>query len=211
VQYQVERAPEGHFVKGQAGNPATKPKGCRNHASRTAELVLDGEVEALTPKAMLERAEHISLWIGLRGERGEGRPYGQADDKLGQVGPVSALDKAAQAARPPARGGRGRGGGVRAAARELGISRTDARRAVHRVHCIAPGPGGHFNLEERFCCRFAADAVTTDLRYNLMLQMATARGWMHIDWSGRRHMLSREPGWSRSLPFIEVPTRSRYD
>ena len=29
------------------------------------------------------------------------RPYDQAGDKLGQVGPVSELDKAAQAARPP--------------------------------------------------------------------------------------------------------------
>jgi hypothetical protein len=86
----------------------------------------------------LERAEHISLWIRLKGERGEGRPCGQAGDKLGQVGSVSELGKAAQATRSPARGGRGREGGVRAAARELGISRTDARRAVHRVHRIAP-------------------------------------------------------------------------
>jgi hypothetical protein len=86
----------------------------------------------------LERAEHISLWIRLRGERGEGRSHDQADDKLGQVGPVSELHKAAQAVPPPAGGGRGREGGVRAAARELGISRTDARRAVHRVHRIAP-------------------------------------------------------------------------
>ena len=84
----------------------------------------------------LERAEHISLWIRLRGERGEGRPCGHADDKLGQVGPVSELDKAAQAEPPPAGGGRGREGGVRAAARELGISRTDARRALHRVNRI---------------------------------------------------------------------------
>ena len=84
----------------------------------------------------LERAEHISLWIRLRGERGEGRPCGHADDKLGQVGPVSELDKAAQSVPPPAGGGRGREGGVRAAARELGISRTDARRALHRVNRI---------------------------------------------------------------------------
>ena len=84
----------------------------------------------------LERAEHISLWIGLRGERGEGRPSDQADDKLGQVGSVCEMDRAAQAARPRAQGGRGREGGVRAAARELGISRTDAQRAVHRVQRI---------------------------------------------------------------------------
>jgi hypothetical protein len=86
----------------------------------------------------LERAEHISLWIRLRAERGEGERCDQAGDKLGQVGSVSALDTAAQAVPPPVRGGRGREGGVRAAARELGISRTDAGRAVHRVHRIAP-------------------------------------------------------------------------
>ena len=78
----------------------------------------------------LERAEHISQWIKLRGEWGAGESCDQADDKLDQVGPVSELI--------PARGGRGRQGGVRAAARELGISRTDTLRAVHRVDRIAP-------------------------------------------------------------------------
>jgi ParB family chromosome partitioning protein len=78
----------------------------------------------------LERAEHISQWIKLRGERGAAEPCDQADDKPDQVGPVSEL--------MPARGGRGRQGGVRAAARELGISRTDALRAVQRVDRIAP-------------------------------------------------------------------------
>jgi ParB-like nuclease domain len=78
----------------------------------------------------LERAEHISQWIKLRGERGAGRSGDQADDKPDQVGPVSELI--------PARGGRGREGSVRAAARELGISRTDALRAVQRVDRIAP-------------------------------------------------------------------------
>jgi ParB-like nuclease domain len=87
---------------------------------------------------VLERAEHISQWIRLRGESSEGKLGDQADDKLGQVGSVSESNKAAQAARILGRGGRGREGGVRAAARELGISRTDARRAVHRVRCIAP-------------------------------------------------------------------------
>ncbi len=84
----------------------------------------------------LERAEHISQWIRLRDQTAERRPCGQADDKLGQVGPVSELNKAAPAAPVLAPGGRGREGGIRAAARELGISRTGARRAVHRVHLI---------------------------------------------------------------------------
>jgi len=78
----------------------------------------------------LERAEHISRWIKLRGERGAEASCDQADDKLDQVGPVSELI--------PARGGRGREGGVRAAARELGISRTAALRAVQRVDRISP-------------------------------------------------------------------------
>jgi hypothetical protein len=49
---QVERTAEGHFVKGQSGNPAGKPPGCRNHATRIAETLLDGEVAALTRKAV---------------------------------------------------------------------------------------------------------------------------------------------------------------
>ena len=52
LHFQVERAPGGQFVKGQSGNPAGKPQGCRNHATRTAETLLDGEAEALTRKAV---------------------------------------------------------------------------------------------------------------------------------------------------------------
>ncbi len=52
LNYQVERTAEGHFVKGQSGNPAGKPPGCRNHATRIAETLLEGEVAALTRKAV---------------------------------------------------------------------------------------------------------------------------------------------------------------
>lgn len=52
----------------------------------------------------LQRDEHIAKWIEL------------SDAKLAQVEPVS--------------GGRGKTGGTRAAARELGIEKEDARRAV---------------------------------------------------------------------------------
>jgi len=44
VQYQVERTPEGHFVR---ANPATPPAGypgCPNHATRIDETLLDGDV-----------------------------------------------------------------------------------------------------------------------------------------------------------------------
>ena len=56
LHFQVDRAPGGQFVKGQSGNPAGKPQGCRNHATRTAEALLDGEAEALTRKAVTPSA-----------------------------------------------------------------------------------------------------------------------------------------------------------
>ena len=52
LQKQAERTPEGQFAKGFSGNPAGRPPGCRNHATRTAETLLDGEAEALTRKAV---------------------------------------------------------------------------------------------------------------------------------------------------------------
>src|SRR5208282_4245600 len=65
MQYQVDRTLEGHFVEGQSGNPAGKPPGCRNHASRTAEILLDGEVEALTRTAMARALEGDGLALRL--------------------------------------------------------------------------------------------------------------------------------------------------
>src|SRR5215208_2087882 len=40
------------FKPGQSGNPAGKAKGTRHRATRAAEVLLDGEVEALTRKAV---------------------------------------------------------------------------------------------------------------------------------------------------------------
>jgi hypothetical protein len=40
------------WPKGQSGNPAGRRKGCRNKATRLAELYLDGEAEALLKKAV---------------------------------------------------------------------------------------------------------------------------------------------------------------
>jgi uncharacterized protein DUF5681 len=51
-----QRQPRGRpWVKGQSGNPAARRPGCRNKATRAAELYLDGEAEALV-RATVERA-----------------------------------------------------------------------------------------------------------------------------------------------------------
>lgn len=50
------RLPRGRpFGKGRSGNPAGRRFGCRNKATLAAEALLDGQVEALTQKA-IERA-----------------------------------------------------------------------------------------------------------------------------------------------------------
>ena len=44
--------PQGRFIKGVSGNPAGRPPGARNKATMVAELLLDGEAEALTRKTL---------------------------------------------------------------------------------------------------------------------------------------------------------------
>ena len=52
VQEQVGRDGGGRFRGGQSGNPAGRQPGSRNKATEAAELLLDGEAEALTRKAI---------------------------------------------------------------------------------------------------------------------------------------------------------------
>src|SRR6266850_8122204 len=40
------------FQKGQSGNPGGRRPGCRNRATLAAEVLLEGEAEALTRKAV---------------------------------------------------------------------------------------------------------------------------------------------------------------
>ena len=48
-----KQRPRGRpFVKGQSGNPAGRPAGKRNRATRAVEALLAGEAEALTRKAV---------------------------------------------------------------------------------------------------------------------------------------------------------------
>jgi len=52
MQKQVGRDTRGRFRKGESGNPNGRPMGARNKATEAAELLLDGEAEALTRKAV---------------------------------------------------------------------------------------------------------------------------------------------------------------
>jgi hypothetical protein len=115
-------------------------------------------------------------------------PTDQAGDKLSQVGAVSELDKAAQAVPPPAGGGRGREGGVRAAARELGISRTDAQGAVRRVHRIAPAV--------REALRDMPEIADNGAELDALAPLPAELANMH-----RRH------SWSRAALFPPLPAR----
>jgi len=40
------------FEKGRSGNPAGRPRGCRNRSTLAAQVLLQGEAEALTRKAV---------------------------------------------------------------------------------------------------------------------------------------------------------------
>src|ERR1700738_5101033 len=46
------RDQRGRFARGLSGNPAGRPRGCRDHVNRAARLLLAGEGEALTRKAV---------------------------------------------------------------------------------------------------------------------------------------------------------------
>ena len=52
VQEQVSRDANGRFQQGQSGNPEGRLAESRNQATEAAELLLDGEAEALTRKAV---------------------------------------------------------------------------------------------------------------------------------------------------------------
>jgi hypothetical protein len=49
---QGARDPRGRFARGRSGNPAGRPRGCRDHVNRAARLLLAGEGEVLTRKAV---------------------------------------------------------------------------------------------------------------------------------------------------------------
>jgi Family of unknown function (DUF5681) len=46
------RDQRGRFVRGHSGNPAGRPRGCRDHVNRAAQMLLAGEGAALTRRAI---------------------------------------------------------------------------------------------------------------------------------------------------------------
>lgn len=42
----------GRFLRGRSGNPAGRPRGCRDHVNRAAQILLAGEGAALTRRAI---------------------------------------------------------------------------------------------------------------------------------------------------------------
>jgi hypothetical protein len=85
------------FSKGQSGNPAGKPPGARHRATMAAEALLDGEVQALTRKA-IERAlegDGVALRLCLercrrgRADRNRTRPARRAPPTMAPIGPAA--------------------------------------------------------------------------------------------------------------------------
>lgn len=57
------------WLPGQSGNPAGKPPGCRNHATRAVLALLDGEADAITRKAIERALDGDSVALRLCLER----------------------------------------------------------------------------------------------------------------------------------------------
>jgi hypothetical protein len=85
----ANRARGRPFPKGQSGNPAGRPRGSSNRATRAAEMLIDGEATALTRKAVElalagDQAALQLLHLG-RNVKGAAPCFGGADDGLCSV------------------------------------------------------------------------------------------------------------------------------
>src|SRR6267154_139890 len=101
---QGERDRRGRLARGRSGNPAGRPRGCRDHVNRAARLLLAGEGEALTRKAVELAALRLCLEriVGPYRERAVEftmPPIRNAADLAGAMAAVA--DAAAQGAVTP--------------------------------------------------------------------------------------------------------------
>src|SRR5438309_11369164 len=76
----------GRFRKGQSGNPAGRPLGSVNSATRAAMQLLDGEAEALTRKAIELALAGEPAALRLCMERIVGARRGRPVDLVGTTG-----------------------------------------------------------------------------------------------------------------------------
>ena len=76
----------GRFARGRSGNPASRPRGCRDRVNRAPRLWLAGEGEAITGKA----AELTAARWSLRRAASRFILAGQQIDELGDAGEPSA-------------------------------------------------------------------------------------------------------------------------
>ncbi len=65
----ARRDQAGRFARGASGNPAGRPRGARNKATRAAETLLEGQAEALTQRAIEAALEGDGAALRLCMER----------------------------------------------------------------------------------------------------------------------------------------------
>jgi hypothetical protein len=87
----------GRFRPGCSGNPAGKPKGARNRATRLAEELLDGEAEAITRRAIAAALDGEPTALRLCLERIA--PVRKGRSVTFEIGPLETTGDLARASR----------------------------------------------------------------------------------------------------------------
>ena len=189
LQIQAERIPEGHGTR-----PQTRPEGLRLCFDPITALRPCAPGAAISDCACRPRQSyrisgendrlHPSNQFGsITGERHEKAVRRQAnvrvkaksaEERRGALTPEHASLSDDGPASASSRKGSALDADVRTADRLFGpsVGRGRSMRAGRPPPTVRPNR--HFNLKERFGCRFAADAAIGDRRHNRLLQLAAA-------------------------------------
>ena len=189
LQIQAERIPEGHGTR-----PQTRPEGLRLCFDPITALRPCAPGAAISDCACRPRQSyrisgendrlHPSNQFGsITGERHEKAVRSQAnvrvkaksaEERRGALTPEHASLSDDGPAPASSRKGSALDADVRTADRLFGpsVGRGRSMRAGRPPPTVRPNR--HFNLKERFGCRFAADAAIGDRRHNRLLQLAAA-------------------------------------